>query len=142
MAVIQVKYPKTEAVVFDLPAATTAATIQLGSNSVAVRPQFKYVGSIVPADGGQDNAVLSRAGLQTPQSNYVLLQEGGAGLQLQPQVLLQVPGAASAHVRCSGVTGPDRGTGGKTGDLPQWMPEADDGPLSTATQTAPSPLSC
>ena len=32
---------------FGLPAAATAATIQVGSNSVAVKPQFKYVGSRV-----------------------------------------------------------------------------------------------
>ena len=46
-----VNYPKTEAVVFGLPAAA-AATIQVGSNSVAAK--FKYVGSIVQAGGGQD----------------------------------------------------------------------------------------
>ena len=48
-----VNYPKTEAVVFGLPDATAAAAakIQVGSNSVAVKPQFKYVGSIVQADG-------------------------------------------------------------------------------------------
>ena len=46
-----VNYPKIEAVVFGMPAATAAAaTIQVGSNSVAVKPQFKYVGSIVQAD--------------------------------------------------------------------------------------------
>ena len=58
-----VNYPKTEAVVFGLPAATTAAaaaTIQVGSNSVAVKPQFKYVGSIVQADGGQDKELQRR----------------------------------------------------------------------------------
>ena len=33
---------------------------------------------------------------------YILLQEGGAGLQAQ---VLQIPGAAAAHVRCSGVVG-------------------------------------
>ena len=50
---------------FGLPAAATAATIQIGSNSVAVKPQFKYVGSIVQADGGQDKeVVLSRASLK------------------------------------------------------------------------------
>ena len=40
---IVVNYPKTEAVVFGLPAATAAAaaTIQVGSDSVAVKPQFK-----------------------------------------------------------------------------------------------------
>ena len=54
-----VNYPKTEAVVFGLPAAATAATIQIGSNSVAVKPQFKYVGSIVQADGGQDRELQS-----------------------------------------------------------------------------------
>ena len=69
-----VNYPKTEAVMFGMPAATAAAaTIQVGSNSVAVKPQFKYVGSIV----------LSRAGLQIPQGKSVLLQEGGAGRQAQ-----------------------------------------------------------
>ena len=36
-----VTYPKSEAVVFGLPAAVAAATIQVGSNSVAVKPQFK-----------------------------------------------------------------------------------------------------
>ena len=48
-----VNYPKTEALVFGLPAATAAAAakIQVGSNSVAVKPQFKYVGSIVQAGG-------------------------------------------------------------------------------------------
>ena len=62
---------ETEAVVFGLPAATATATaIQVGSNSVALRPQFKYVGSIVLADGGQvKEAVLSRAGLQIPQGS-------------------------------------------------------------------------
>ena len=44
---------------FGLPAAATAATIQVGSNSVAVKPQFKYVGSIVQADGGQDRELQS-----------------------------------------------------------------------------------
>ena len=73
---------------FGMPAATAAAaTIQVGS-SVAVKPQFKYVGSIVQADGGQDRelqeeVVLSRAGLQIPQGKSVLLQEGGAGRQAQ-----------------------------------------------------------
>ena len=43
-----------------MPAATAAAaTIQVGSNSVAVKPQFKYVGSIVQADGGQDRELLA-----------------------------------------------------------------------------------
>ena len=47
-----VNYPRTEAVVFGMPAATAAAaTIQVGSNSVAVKPQFKYVGSIVQVAG-------------------------------------------------------------------------------------------
>ena len=56
-----VNYPKTEAVVFGMPAATAAAaTIQGGSNSVAVKPQFKYVGSIVQADGGQDRELQRR----------------------------------------------------------------------------------
>jgi len=56
-----VNYPKTEAVVFGMPAATAAAaTIQVGSNSVAVKPQFKYVGSIVQADGGQDRELQRR----------------------------------------------------------------------------------
>ena len=61
-----VNYPKTEAVVFGLPAAATAATIQVGPNSVAVKPQFKYVGSIVQADGGQDRELQRRlcSGLQ------------------------------------------------------------------------------
>ena len=45
---------------FGLPAATAAAaTIQVGSN-VAVKPQFKYVGSIVQADGGQDRELQRR----------------------------------------------------------------------------------
>ena len=51
---MMVNYPKTEAVVFGLPAATAASKIQVGSSSVAVKPHFKYVGSIVQADGGQD----------------------------------------------------------------------------------------
>ena len=34
--------------------AAAAAKILVGSSSVAVKPQFKYVGSIVQADGGQD----------------------------------------------------------------------------------------
>ena len=59
-----VNYPKTEAVVFGMPTATAAAaTIQVGSNSVAVKP--------------------SKAGLQIPQGKSVLLQEGGAGRQAQ-----------------------------------------------------------
>ena len=99
-------------------------TIQVGSNSVAVKPQFdKYVGSIVQAGGELDKepeeVVLSRAGLQIPQGKYVLIQEGGDhGLQAQ---VLQILGAV-AHVQCSGVLGPHRGTGGTTGDLPQWLP--------------------
>ena len=79
---MMVNYPKTEAVVFGLP----AAKIQVGSSSVAVKPQFKYVGSIVQADGGQDRELqrrLCRAGLQIPQGKSVLLQEGGAGRQAQ-----------------------------------------------------------
>ena len=53
--------PKTEAVVFGLPAATAAAAkIQVGSSSMAVKPQFKYVGSIVQADGGQDRELQRR----------------------------------------------------------------------------------
>ena len=60
-----VNYPKTEAVVFGLPAATAATKIQVGSNHVAVKPQFKYVGSIVElwrvqADGGQDKELQRR----------------------------------------------------------------------------------
>ena len=66
--------------------------------------------------GAPEEVVLSRAGLQIPQGKYVLLQEGGAGLQAQ---VLQIPGAAAADVRCSGVLGPHRGTGGTTVDLPQ-----------------------
>ena len=125
------------------PAAAAAATIQVGSNSMAVKPQFKYVGSIVQADGGQDKElqrrlVISRAGLQIPQGIYILLQEGGSGLQAQ---VLQIPGAAAAHVRCSGVMGPYRGTGGTTGDLPQWLPEGDDGP-QLRPRRAPPPLRC
>ena len=75
--------------------------------------------------GAPEEAVLSRAGLQIPQGNFVFLEEGGAGLQAQ---VIKIPGAAAAHVRCSRVLGPHRGTGGTTGDLPQWLPEADDGP--------------
>ena len=57
-----VNYPKTEAMVFGLPAATATAatTIQVGSNSVAVKPQFKYVGSIMQADGGHDKELQRR----------------------------------------------------------------------------------
>ena len=33
--------------------------------------------------GAPEEVVLSRAGLQIPQGKYVLLQEGGAGLQAQ-----------------------------------------------------------
>ena len=36
-------YPKTQAVVFGLP----AATIQVGSNSVAVKPQFKFLNFVI-----------------------------------------------------------------------------------------------
>ena len=62
-------YPKTEAVVFGLPAATAAATIQFGSNSVAVKPQFKEWAALcssgqhcalVQADGGQDKELQRR----------------------------------------------------------------------------------
>ena len=112
-----VNYSKTEAVVFGLPAATTAATIQVGSNSVAVGPQFKYVGSIVQAGGGQDKVLQRRlcsAGQVFRSLKSVLLQEGGSGLQAQ---VLLLPGAAA--VRCSRVMGPHRRTGGTTGDLPQ-----------------------
>ena len=62
---------------------------------------------------------IQQAGRQVPQGNSVLLQEGGDGLQTQ---VLQVPGVAAAHVRCSGVMGPHRGTGGTTGDLPRCLP--------------------
>ena len=57
-----VNYPKTEAVVFRLLAATTAAatTIQVGSKGVAAKLQFKYVGSIVQAGGGQDKELQRR----------------------------------------------------------------------------------
>ena len=57
-----VNYPKTEAVVFGLPAATAAAatTIQVGSNCVAVKPRFKYVGSIVQADRGAGQELQRR----------------------------------------------------------------------------------
>ena len=61
-----VNYPKTEAVVFGLPVATTAATttIQVGSNNVAVKPQFKYMGSRWgTGQGAPEDVVLSRAGL-------------------------------------------------------------------------------
>ena len=62
-------------------------TIQVGSNSVAVKPQFdKYVGSIVQAGGELDKepeeVVLSRAGLQIPQGKYDMFSsrmEGGTG---------------------------------------------------------------
>ena len=99
-----VNYPKTEAVVFGLPAATAAATIQFGSNSVAVKPQFKYVGSIVQADGGQDRELQRR-----------LCSAGQVFRSLKANLF-------------SGVLGPYRGTGGRTGDLPQWLPKTDDGP--------------
>ena len=104
-----VNYPKTEAVVFGMPAAA-AATIQVGSNSVAVRPQFKYVGSIMLADGGQDKE-LQRRLYSAGQAFRSLSSSRWAGLQAQP---LQVPGAAAAHGRCSGRLGPHRGTGGTT----------------------------
>ena len=47
---------------FGLPATTAAAAakIQVGSSSVAVKPQFKYVGSIVQVDGGQDRELQRR----------------------------------------------------------------------------------
>ena len=119
-----INYPKTEAMVVGLPAAT--APIQVGSNSVVVRPQFKYsAGRRGAGQGAPEEAVLSRAGLQIPQGNSDLLQESRAELQSQ---VLQVPGAAAAHVRCSGVLGLHRRTGGSTGDLPQWLPESDIGP--------------
>ena len=123
-----VNYPKTEAVVFGMPAATAAAaTIQVGSNSVAVKPQFKYVGSTVQADGGQDRELQRRlcsAGqvFRSLKANLFSSRWVGLGAKLKS------PGAAAAHVRHSGVLGPHRGTGGTTGDLPQWLPKADDGP--------------
>ena len=45
---------------FGLPAATAAAMIQVGSNSVAVKHQVKYVGSIVQAGGWQDKELQRR----------------------------------------------------------------------------------
>ena len=77
------------AVVFDQPAATTAATkIQVGPNSVAVWRQFKYVGRIVQADGGQDKELqrLCSGGqvLRSLSATLsVLLQEYGAGFHAQ-----------------------------------------------------------
>ena len=94
-----VNYPKTEAVVFGLPAAATAATIQVGSNSVAVKPQFKYVGSIVQADGGKDRELQRRlcsAGqvFRSLKANLFSSRRVGLGSKLE---VLQIPGAAAAH---------------------------------------------
>ena len=107
-----VNYPKTEEVVFGLPAATATTMIQVGSNrvnrsqaSVQVCGQH-CAGRRGAGQGAPEEVVLSREGLQIPQGNSVLLQEGGAGLQAQ---VLQISGAAAAHVRCSRVLGPHRG---------------------------------
>ena len=43
-------------------AAAVAATIQVGSNSMKARPQFKYVGSLGQADGGQERPQSSSRG--------------------------------------------------------------------------------
>ena len=87
---------------------------QHGSQAYTLRP------------GAPEEAVLSRAGLQIPQGNAVLLQEGGAwggaGFQAQAKSLvLPMYGVSEAFL------GPRRGTGGTTGDLPQCLPEADGG---------------
>ena len=108
-----VNYPKTEAVVFGMPA--VAATIQVGSNSVAVKPQFKYVGSIVQADGGQDRDLQRRlcsAGqvFRSLKANLFSSKRVGLGAKLKFYKSLVLP----RLVRCSGVLGPHRGTGGTT----------------------------
>ena len=81
-----VNYPKTEAVVFGMPAATAAAaTIHVGSNSVAASVQVcgqHCAGRWGAGQGAPEEVVLSRAGLQIPQGKSVL-QEGGAGRQAQ-----------------------------------------------------------
>ena len=106
---------------FGLPASTTAATIQVGSNSVAVRPQFKYVGSTVQADGGQDKELqrkLCSAGqvFRSLKATLFSSRRVGLGSKLKFYKSLVLPrllyGAAESW-------GPHRGTGGTTGDLPQ-----------------------
>ena len=92
-------YPKTEAVVFGLPTATAAAaaaTIQVGSNSVAVKPQFKYVGSIVLADGGQDRELQKRlcsAGqvFRSLKANMFSSRKVGLGTKLKFYKYLVLP---------------------------------------------------
>ena len=81
--------PKTEAVVFGLPAAAAAATIQVGwiqqhgsQASVQVCGQH-CAGRWGAGQGAPEEVVLSRVGLQIPQGKSVLFQEGGAGRQAQ-----------------------------------------------------------
>ena len=83
-----VNYPKTEAVVFGLPAApaAAAATIQVGSNSVAVRPQFKHVLFIIPACSASAGSSLSSSGLRGPAPT--------AAAATPTLLLLPVPGGS------------------------------------------------
>ena len=57
-----------------------AATIQVGPNSVAARLQFKYVGSFVQADEGQDKGALCSAGQAFRSLQATLLSSRRVGL--------------------------------------------------------------
>ena len=67
-----------------MPAATAAAKIQVGSSSVAVEPQFKYVGSIVQADGGQDRRLCSAGQVfRSLKANLFSSRRVGLGAKLR-----------------------------------------------------------
>ena len=130
-----VNYPKTVAVVFGQHAATAAvaATIQVGSNSVAVRPHFKYVGS-ARADGGQ--AFMSYLlSLCFPPGAWGWVPSSCPSPGVAPTLDCTVYGAAESWAL-------NGDTGGTAGDHPQWLPEADIGPLPWHGTACTAPLSC
>ena len=112
---MMVNYPKTEAVVFGLPAATAAAAkIQVGSSSVAVKPQFKYVGSIVQADGGQDRELQRRlcsAGqvFRSLKANLFSSKRVGLGAKLKFYKSLVLPRLSCTVQRSRGPSQRHRG---------------------------------
>ena len=74
--------------------------------------------------GAPEEAVLSSVGLQIPQGNCVILQEGGAGFEAQVFKALVLPRVMYGEVESWAL----RDTGYTIGDLPQCLPEADVGP--------------